>query len=327
MAYVKERLQPADVKKALAKDMVTKVGKADQLMVQWRTMLEGAGVDMSSHEVMMALGFADIAMAAHALSIRLVGEKTYKSMEGLAHDFVKMINGMVGTNMTSPWDQWEEVDASSTPTAAKIGNMDLREVDKDGKITNMGSVLASHGFNINDHVKRKSDGQEGQIDMVDQDGVVKIRIPNEQNKLAKVKLADLLNGDWIKYTPQSDPVILDQVDQHDAYRGEAWKRQVQLAKLILFLSAQAEKHHSLMDGKLQLQLRPSKNVECMVRYAKGKLILTPIPSGMKPANLISICVSLSHCAFHACCGISGRTHTDPAGFTALKHYSKLTYLG
>ena len=260
MAYVKDKLTLADIKKALMnKEYKDRVLTAESIMNQWRSLLNAIGADKNKSNLLFACSMADMALAAHTLDIKLVGERQYDKPEGLAHDFCLCLKGM-GYEVATPWEDCAELE----PSSSSGGNAQpfdpkllMREVNEAGQVTNQASVLSSAGFEIGCHVKRKVDGNEGVIDSVESNGMVRIKVEGDI-RLAKLKMSAILNGEWIKFTPSAEPVVMDSLAQHYMARHESWKSQVAIAKLTMSLDALAKKNDQVSMDKFKFQLRPPK---------------------------------------------------------------------
>ena len=283
MAYVKDKLALADIKKALMnKDYKDRVLAAESIMNKWRSLLNDIGVDKNKSNLLFACSMADMALAAHTLDIKLVGERQYDKPEGLAHDFCLCLQGM-GYEVATPWQDFAEPEPAQAASSAQPFDPKLlmREVNESGQVTNQASVLNSAGYEIGCHVKRKVDGIEGVIDSVEPNGMVRIKVEGE-TRLAKLKMSAILNGEWIKFTPSADPVVVDSLAQHFMARHESWKSQVAIAKLTMSLDALAKKNDEGIMDKLKFQLRPQKVIMVTTKFAKNKLVLVPLTTAIKP---------------------------------------------
>ena len=284
MAYVKEKLAVGDIKKALTnKDYKDRVLAAESIMNKWRSLLNEIGADKNQSQLLFACSMADMALAAKALDIKLAGERQYDRLEGLAHDFCLCLQGM-GYQVATPWADCQEAEPSSASTGSGQvfdPQLLLREVSQDdGKIKNPAAVLSSAGFDIGCYVKRKADGIEGQLQSVDPNGFVRIKLLSE-SRLAKMSSTALLKGEWQKFTPSSAPVIMEDLKQHSIMKHDSWSSQIATATIILALDSVGMKHEEQL-SKLKLQLRPTKVLVTTAKFPKGKLILIPLTTSLKP---------------------------------------------
>ena len=281
LAYLKEKLTPADVKRSLSKEMFTKVNQADGIMCQCRTVLDGGGVDMNKLEVTTCLGFLDINIVANILGIKLPGERTYKTPEGIAHDFVKVMSQISGVPLESPFSAWEEV--LETPMndsgASSSSTTMIREITKSGSIQNTEALLNDAGFKVGDHVKRK-DGTTGQIkDIVDST----VRLQMDASLVAKISLQSFVTGEWAKYVPKQDPVVLDSeaLLAHSPLDQEEWKIFQGIARLSVELNSLETKFKGEMMDRLKLRIRPNRCIEVTTGIADKKLHLVPVTTNIK----------------------------------------------
>lgn len=284
MAYVKEKLAVGDIKKALTnKDYKDRVQKAESIMNNWRSLLNEIGVDKNQSQLLFACSMADMALAAKTLDIKLAGERQYDRPEGLAHDFCLCLQGM-GYQVATPWAEYQEAEPSSASTGSGQvfdPQLLLREVSQDdGKIKNPAAVLSSAGFDIGCYVKRKADGIEGQLQSVDPNGFVRIKLLSE-SRVAKMSSTALLKGEWQKFTPSSAPVIIENLKQHSIMKHDSWSSHVATATIIIALESVGMKHEEHL-SKLKLQLRPTKVLVTTAKFPKGKLILVPLTTSVKP---------------------------------------------
>ena len=91
-----------------------------------------------------------------------------------------------------------------------------------------------------------------------------------------------MNGEWIKFTPSAEPVVLESLAQHFMAQHESWKSQLAVAKLTMSLDALAKKNDQVIMDNLKFQLRPQKAIMVKTKFAKNKLVLVPLTTGIKP---------------------------------------------
>ena len=104
LAYVKGKLNPGDVKRALqSKEHHQQVLDADGIVNQWRQLLTQHQIDKHEPQIAIALSCADMALCAMALGIKLPEERSYSGMQGLAHDLVVAVQAMGHNQVQSPW--------------------------------------------------------------------------------------------------------------------------------------------------------------------------------------------------------------------------------
>ena len=281
LAYVKGKLNPGDVKRALqSKEHHQQVLDADGIMNQWRQLLTQHQIDKHEPQIAIALSCADMALRAMALGIKLPEERSYSGMQGLAHDLVVAVQAMGHNQVQSPWkDQAEAlaVASSSSATAAGPGaSIMLREVALDGSIKNQAALLHDAGFDIGCHLKRKADGQEGCLEGVDK-GLVKIRLPDDP-RLAKISVDSFL-VEWQKHNPTAQPVMLTDLGQHDPI-NDHWKKVVAQAKIVIAMHEVAKKHKAAAKHVV-LQLRPNRELHASMKMQKHKLVLAPVTAAFK----------------------------------------------
>eukprot|EP00435_Cladocopium_sp_Y103_P014784 s3914_g3.t1 len=208
--------------------------------------------------------------------LKLPGERQYETAEGLAHDFCLCLQGM-GHAVATPWEAHAEPEPADSSVGQASNAFDpqkllLREVNEAGQVTNPETVIQTAGFEIGDHVKRKADGVEGVISSVDANGMVRIQVEGD-NRLAKLKVTALFQGEWMKFTPTADPVFVNTLAPH-------------FAKLVGALDDLAKKYD--LKEMNMIKLQKEKDAGLAAKVGPMELILTPatgIPTDEKTGCL------------------------------------------
>ncbi|CAE7562262.1 unnamed protein product, partial [Symbiodinium microadriaticum] len=177
LAYVKQCITPQEVKKAfVSRELFPAVKKAEDLMKETRArtrlLLDDADAIFSDHRVIAAQGFTDMALAGHALGIKIdKDEKQYKTAEGIAHDGLVVCAQLLEKEVVSPWkdfaEEAEKEASSSSKAAGPSGGVSLafslREYNADGSLADPAAVVRELGFAEGKHVRRRADGTEAVI--------------------------------------------------------------------------------------------------------------------------------------------------------------------
>ena len=135
LAYVKQCITPQEVKKAfVSRELFPAVKKAEDLMKETRArtrlLLDDADAIFSDHRVIAAQGFTDMALAGHALGIKIdKDEKQYKTAEGIAQDGLVVCAQLLEKEVVSPWkdfaEEAEKEASSSSKAAGPSGGVSL----------------------------------------------------------------------------------------------------------------------------------------------------------------------------------------------------------
>ena len=277
---MKERLTVADAKKALGRDLYARVHEADAIMYTWREILENEGVDVQEHRINMILGCADMSLVACTLNIKVAGEKVYKTIQGMAHDFICIACGVLRKTIDSPWKAWEEVDTSQPAQAVNTSSSStLREINKDGTV-HPEVVLKEAGFEVGAPVKRKADNVLGTLQAVDAAGVVKILTGG---KVAKTELTAFLDGQWVKYVPKPDAVAMEPSDfkAQRPLKQMEWSIFMAKTKIAMALDTLETKFDAQNYDKLKVRIKPSKCLEATAAIPEKKVVLVPCTTNIK----------------------------------------------
>lgn len=152
----------------------------------------------------------------------------------------------------------------------------MRIYNQDGSLDGMHQLVRELGFVVGTHVHRKGDktfaeitGMEGEfvlLKMADADG---------EEPHHKVHCRSFLQNEWKKYTPKKD---VEYLTEHDKYYGI---HQDEFIQMMIKHRIIEEMHDSgatfkMHDSDLQLEVKPSKGVIALKKFAKGKLVMVPV---------------------------------------------------
>ena len=74
----------------------------------------------------------------------------------------------------------------------------------DRTVKESGVLMAEHGFHVNDHVRRKADGESGRIQKIESGRVHLAKSDGTTGRLS----VEGFQGDWSTYTPKAEPELL-----------------------------------------------------------------------------------------------------------------------
>ena len=215
----------------------------------------------------------------------LFGNKgEYKSLQAIAHDFVKSVNVLIfhegGTEpIVSPWAA-----AAPEPTAdvaekpADCGRR-MQDFSSDGKLADPTTLLLERGFDIGKNVVAKGTDTFFKITKISSESVTVLKQNRVVGKVAPdpvvVEFAEFLGG-WEICNPDAAPSEL--VDWAKAtYLRSIFAHQTIVKGAVaeaLFETARDENSAGL-DEVLRLTEKPRKTVRTKVGFTTGSLKLVP----------------------------------------------------
>ena len=263
----------------ISKETLPKVKESDSIMAKWRELVHSASMTAGLNA---GLNFADMQMAAFTLGITIPGEdlKRYKTAAALAHDIVRIWQGISGVSLDSPWKAHaqapDEEKSSSSSAAPKVVLM--RELNEDGTVKDCESMLREMGYLIGSHVRRAADGEAGQIIAI-QGRTVRLQ---QANGVSKVSVDAFLSNEWSTFVPKAEVQTITDVMMYAPTSFPEFQRQTLLAKCWLDLCDLQKKHEgSEVLSNLSIQLKPRKGVQVTGFIPRGKLVLIPVGLQLK----------------------------------------------
>ncbi|CAJ1382303.1 unnamed protein product [Effrenium voratum] len=246
LAYIRDTLTAQEARKAFTKAVW---GLREQCDLQ------------KDHRIVAAMGYADVALAAMVLNLKVHGERKYETMQGMAHGFVTMLRTIAGNAaIRSPWEEFEEAcPASSSASQPLKDKQIMRELNTDGSVKpheEHEDRLLEAGFEMGQSVRRKPDMLEGKLVGL-KDGKVRVELI-ENGLVAKILIDDFLSGAWHKFTPRAQPQLIENPAKYHPSHFPAVCR-----------------HGADHWDKLNIQVKPSKLVLCKSAIPKHKLMLAP----------------------------------------------------
>ena len=279
LAYCKESVAAADCRRMVSKDMLGPVRDADSIMTMWRKILDEANIPPGSMNILSnALNVADMSLAAYTLSLAMPPDdlKRYKTKEALAHEVVLVMSGIIGKQLPSPWllhAAEKEPAADTSETAKSSSSGVLRELSMDGTVKESGVLMAEHGFHVNDHVRRKADGESGRIQKIESG---RVHLAKSDGTTGRLSVEGFLQGDWSTYTPKAEPELLTDISLHAPHMYLDFQHACLMANMILDMQEIMEKQHgSPFHAKLNAQLKPRKALLAAAFIPRMKLTLVP----------------------------------------------------
>ena len=279
LAYLRQCVAVTDVKKMFGKDLFGKVKEADELMTKVRAIVRDvAGAHwLKDPKMIQAMAFQDMAMASMVLGIKVKEEKRWQKIQGVAHDFILLASNITGIQLPSQWAAEAEETKAASDSAAAAGsggpsNQLLMELNADGTLKEPEKLLEAQGLVVNSFVRRRVEKNTvGKITEIKNDTVY---VELASGSRAKVKINDMLQGDWVLHTPKAEAEILKDLGRFAPDAHVDFQAALMVAQLSLRLAEFAKKHGG-HDGTLDLRLKPSKMLMATRSIAKGKLLLAP----------------------------------------------------
>ena len=156
-------------------------------------------------------------------------------------------------------------------SSLSILRLRLRELNSDGSLKDVLTLVFEQGFQIGCHVERKSDKSKGQIVAMAPD-MIKLEVAGSPGLLASVPTSTFLQGMWTKYTPKPSPT---EVSFALASTNATLKIQQKCAAIFQKMCDLTFQHESVASGLL-FQIKPQKRTVAIKKFEKGKLILVPV---------------------------------------------------
>jgi hypothetical protein len=146
----------------------------------------------------------------------------------------------------------------------------MRELNTDGTMKDVSSLLHEQGFHVGDHVHRKAGNIRGQIEEISADEV-KVKLEDPPGVIAKFPLVSFLQNQWLQYKPKvhaADVALTVVPSTCPQFSSCAAASAIHHA-----VSELTFQHESILQY-LKIQLKP-KAVVVTKSFEKGKLILVP----------------------------------------------------
>ncbi|OLQ13522.1 hypothetical protein AK812_SmicGene2488 [Symbiodinium microadriaticum] len=290
LAYVKQCITPQEVKKAfVSRELFPAVKKAEDLMKETRArtrlLLDDADAIFSDHRVIAAQGFTDMALAGHALGIKIdKDEKQYKTAEGIAQDGLVVCAQLLEKEVVSPWkdfaEEAEKEASSSSKAAGPSGGVSLafslREYNADGSLADPAAVVRELGFAEGKHVRRRADGTEAVIVEFCEGSKLRLRLADGTRK--NISGQAFVNGEWAVFQPAAEAMDFREWKEQPAAEHPALQQHLALGNFYDELTKLYGHHEFACWDRLVFQMVPSRliRVSAGPSIAKNKVILVPL---------------------------------------------------
>ncbi|CAE7358923.1 unnamed protein product [Symbiodinium sp. CCMP2592] len=276
-----EKVDFSSIKKqALASKPPCSAKTADSLLSQIREKMNSAGLDpLNSPDALHILGMTEVNIAAKILGVVQPQEKRYKSLHGIAHDCMVLLSKISTQALENPWaDKAEETPSGSgDATTAQPSTVAMRELLDDGTYGNPDEVMREAGFEVGCTIKRKNDKDEYIIR-----GVKKtyVRVENQSTVvIVKASLESFMSKEWTKVVAKPQPSVIADLTPFNPDESLDWQAHVFVGALLQELQGLWKTFgSSSLQGKLSLQLKPSKALTATAAFPKRKLVLVPVTS-------------------------------------------------
>ncbi|CAE7432066.1 unnamed protein product [Symbiodinium sp. CCMP2592] len=272
-AYVRQNVSVGDCRKLAAN--FTKVKEADEIMLAVRAMLTEQLGEWKDAGLVKALATMDMCMCSMVLGLKQKGEKDYRTLQAVAHDFCLVAQELTGRSLPLKWQGFAE--ATAAPAAAKASSSSapvLLELDEHGAIKNPVGLLESRGYALGSNVRRRADKTTGKIQDV-KGGLVYIQL--DSGDVAKEPIDKILGNEWAVFTPKSEAEVLEDLSIYSPSTNvelQAFMLQAEIARQLQKLF---DEQSSGID-KLALQTKPQKQLQASQDIPKGKVTLVPLTS-------------------------------------------------
>ncbi|CAE7216954.1 unnamed protein product [Symbiodinium sp. CCMP2592] len=271
-AYVRQNVSVGDCRKLAAN--FTKVKEADEVMLAVRAMLTEQLGEWKDAGLVKALATMDMCMCGMVLGLKQKGEKDYRTLQAVAHDFCLVAQELTGRTLPLKWQGFAE--ATAAPAAAKASSSSapvLLELDEHGAIKNPLGLLESRGYALGSNVRRRADKTTGKIQDV-KGGLVYIQL--DSGDVATESIDKILGNEWAVFTPKSEAEVLEDLSIYSPSTNvelQAFMLQAEIARQLQKLF---DEQSSGID-KLALQTKPQKQLQAS-QDIKGKVTLVPLTS-------------------------------------------------
>ncbi|CAE7611208.1 unnamed protein product [Symbiodinium sp. CCMP2592] len=243
---------------------------ADSLLSQIREKMNSAGLDpLNSPDALHILGMTEVNIAAKILGVVQPQEKRYKSLHGIAHDCMVLLSKISTQALENPWaDKAEETPSGSgDATTAQPSTVAMRELLDDGTYGNPDEVMREAGFEVGCTIKRKNDKDEYIIR-----GVKKtyVRVENQSTGvIVKASLESFMSKEWTKVVAKPQPSVIADLTLFNPDESLDWQAHVFVGALLQELQGLWKTFgSSSLQGKLSLQLKPSKALTATAAFPK-----------------------------------------------------------
>eukprot|EP00439_Symbiodinium_sp_Y106_P005757 s3129_g1.t1 len=274
LALTGMHLSATDCKRVFSNSsMVGKAVKADGLMSQLRGMATQAKPEaLAEQNLVNVLGVVDSNLVAHVMSLQVADEKKYKSLEGICHDAVSIVAGVLGVPIDSPWEAQAETLAVASASSGKAAAR-LVELNSDGSMKSPGAILEGMNIIVGSCVRRRKDKMECEILAIDTS--VKLKSLAD-GRAMRAHMDSFIRGEWQVFTPKAE---VHEIEDLQPFGPLSAHPDFDVAHTVAMIHCEM---HSLVENqdmhdtmaKLKLCIRPTKLVS-KTAVPKGKLILVP----------------------------------------------------
>ena len=253
--------------------MVGKALKADGLMSELRGLIS-SHINVDDQNLVNVFAVVDSNLVAHVMGLSVhAEEKKYKALEGIVHDAVSILSGIIGVQIDSPW----QGHAESVPTTASASSAKpvdrLVELNSDGSMKTPGAILEGMQMKVGSCVRRRKDKMECEILAIDTG--VKLKSLTDGRAL-RAPIDSFVRGEWQIFTPKAE---VHEIEDLQPFGPQSVHPDFDVAHTVALIHCEM---HALVDNhdmhdtmaKLKLHIRPTKLL-AKTAVAKGKLMLVP----------------------------------------------------
>eukprot|EP00439_Symbiodinium_sp_Y106_P022471 s5144_g2.t1 len=242
-------------------------------MSQLRTMATEANPGaLAEQNLVNVLGVVDSNLVAHVMSLQVAEEKKYKSLEGICHDAVSIIAGVIGVTIDSPWEAQAETLPIASASPGKSADR-LVELNPDGSMKTPGAILEGMNIIVGSCVRRRKDKMECEVLAIDNS--VKLKSLAD-GRAMRAQMDSFIRGEWQVFTPKTE---VHEIEDIQPFGPQSVHPDYHVARTVAMIHCEMHslvENHEMHDtmAKLKLCIRPTKLV-VKTAVPKGKLILVP----------------------------------------------------
>ncbi|CAJ1396261.1 unnamed protein product [Effrenium voratum] len=309
-AYVRQNITETTARAMSAKTNRPSLAAAEDIMCEMSRMALGLSEEVRSrHALVTATSLTEMAMCSFVLGLRHAqGEKQWKSLQAIAHDWVQVVRIVTGKDLASPWKEFAQGDDAASSgnnptkpilshvcmehplhncyvdgqnvynpahvpcTAMHMHAFRMRELNADGSLKEPAVLLQEMGFEAGAHVRRRATKEEGVLDDI-KGGMVRVDMGG--GILAKVAIEEFLQGGWVIFSPKAGPVYLHDPTIAPPSSNDEYKAQHLLATIVCQVHDMGSELELQNWDLLQIQTKPNKTVSAKDKISRGKLVLVP----------------------------------------------------
>ena len=159
-------------------------------------------INVDDQNLVNVFAVVDSNLVAHVMGLSVhAEEKKYKALEGIVHDAVSILSGIIGVQIDSPWQgHAESVPTTASASFAKPVDR-LVELNSDGSMKTPRAILEGMQMKVGSCVRRRKDKMECEILAIDTG--VKLKSLTDGRAL-RAPIDSFVRGEWQIFTPKAE---------------------------------------------------------------------------------------------------------------------------